>query len=218
MAGLPDAWAFGVPFTSSQDAGWPASVNHALTNCHLHSEISTSLDNFSDSPFNRKAFSDPCRSPFYGPRLFESGYANISRRSLMRSTRTWASSYCACCVSQLSALPPKTLDNRTAISGEIPRFPFTSSDRVVRVTPSAAAASVMVSPRGSMPWRSTRPPGCGGFFIGRGHALSVVIDIINGDGITVCKPEDHSPVRRTVTAQNPLNSPLSGSTRNPAKP
>src|SRR6266566_3856258 len=88
------------------------------------------------------------------------------RRSLMRPVRTWARSWCACWVSQLSALPPKTLDNRTAISGEIPRFPFTSSDSVVHVTPSAAAASVMVRPKGSMHWRSTKPPGCGGFFIG----------------------------------------------------
>src|SRR5260370_40952370 len=217
MAGLPDAWAFGVPFTSSQDAEPPAGVNRALTNCHLHSAISSNMANFRDRPLHRIALSDPGRSPFYGPRLFESGYANTSRRSLIRSTRTWASSYCACCVSQLSALPPKTLDNRTAISGEIPRFPFTSSDRVVRVTPSAAAASVLVSPRGSMHWRSTRPPGCGGFFIGMVQSLSVVIDIINGDGITVCKPEDHSPVRRTVTAQKPLNSPLSGCSRNPGK-
>jgi hypothetical protein len=49
---------------------------------------------------------------------------------------------------------------------EIPRFSFTNSDNVVRVTPSAAAAWVMVSPKGSMHWRSTKPPGCGGFFIG----------------------------------------------------
>jgi len=28
----------------------------------------------------------------------------------------------------------KTLDSRTAISGDIPRLPFTSSDNVVRVT------------------------------------------------------------------------------------
>jgi len=50
--------------------------------------------------------------------------------------------------SQLWALPPKTFDKRTAISGEIPRFSFTSSESVVRVTPSAAAASVMVKPKG----------------------------------------------------------------------
>ena len=34
------------------------------------------------------------------------------------------------------------------------------------VTPSAAAASVMVRPKGSMHWRSTTDPGWGGFFIG----------------------------------------------------
>ena|SRR4051812_6579033 len=47
-----------------------------------------------------------------------------------------------------------------------PRFPLTSSDNVVRVTPRAAAACVTVKPKGSMHWRSTKPPGCGGFFIG----------------------------------------------------
>src|SRR5467141_1823454 len=75
--------------------------------------------------------------------------------------------------------PPKTLESRTAISGEIPRFPFTSSDKVVRVTPSAAAASLMVKPKGSMHWRNTKPPGCGGFFIGILHPPSMVIDTIN---------------------------------------
>jgi len=38
--------------------------------------------------------------------------------------------------------------------------------KITHVTPSAAAARVMVSPKGSMHWRSTTPPGCGGFFIG----------------------------------------------------
>jgi hypothetical protein len=69
---------------------------------------------------------------------------NSNRFSFIRSARTCAGSYCACCTSQLSALPPKTLDSLTAISGEMPRFPFTGSDSVVRVTPRAAAASVML--------------------------------------------------------------------------
>jgi hypothetical protein len=86
------------------------------------------------------------------------------------------------------------LDNLTAISGEIPRFPFTSSDKVVRVTPSAAAASVMVKLKGSMHWRSTKPPGWGGFFIGMVQFLSVVIEIINIQRITVSKAKDYSPV------------------------
>ena len=74
------------------------------------------------------------------------GYTSSSRFTLIRSAWTWASSYCACCTSQLSALPPNTLDSLTAISGEIPRFSFPSSDNVVRVTPSAAAAAVMPKP------------------------------------------------------------------------
>jgi hypothetical protein len=53
----------------------------------------------------------------------------------------------------------------------MPRFPFTSSDSVVRVTPSAAAASVIVNPKGSVHWRNTKPPGCGGFFIGMIQSL-----------------------------------------------
>src|SRR6266403_3827675 len=113
----------------------------------------------------------------------------------MRSVRTWASSYCACCVGQLSALPPKTLESRTAISGEIPRFSFTSSDSVVRVTPSAAAASVIVKPKGSIHCRSTKPPGCGGFFIAMVQSPSVVIHVINVQSIPDDKAKNHSPVR-----------------------
>jgi hypothetical protein len=39
-------------------------------------------------------------------------------------------------------------------------------DKVVRVTPRAAAACVMVRPKGSMHWRRTKLPEWGGFFIG----------------------------------------------------
>src|SRR5665213_4635334 len=59
-------------------------------------------------------------------------YAGASRLTLIRSVSTCARSYCACCTSQLSALPPNTLDSRTAISGEIHRLPFTNSDSVKR--------------------------------------------------------------------------------------
>ena len=54
----------------------------------------------------------------------------------MQTARNWVRWYCACCASQLPALLPKTLDQLTAISGEIPRFPFTCSDSVMR-SPSA---------------------------------------------------------------------------------
>jgi len=51
-----------------------------------------------------------------------------------------ARSYWACCVIQLSALPPKTCESRMAMSGEMPRLPLTSSESLVRVTPRAFAA------------------------------------------------------------------------------
>ena len=56
-------------------------------------------------------------------------------------------------------------DSRTAISVDIPRLPFTSSESVLRSTPSAAASSVILRPKGSMHSRKTMPPGCGGFFM-----------------------------------------------------
>lgn len=86
-------------------------------------------------------------------------YANSKRLSFSRSVPHLHEVVRACCTNQLSALPPKTLDNLTAISGEMPRLPFTSSDKVVRVTPRAAAACVMLNPKGSMHWRNTKPPG-----------------------------------------------------------
>ena len=67
-------------------------------------------------------------------------------------------------------------------------------ESVFRVTPRAVAARVIVKPKGSMHWRKTTPPGCGGFFIiiGRSPCL-VVIDIINILRATV-KAKNHSPV------------------------
>jgi hypothetical protein len=72
---------------------------------------------------------------------------------IQTSASTWASSYCACCASQLSALPPNTLDSLRAISGEMPPLALTSSESVVRVAPRAAGSSVMLKPKGSMHWR-----------------------------------------------------------------
>ena len=57
-----------------------------------------------------------------------------------------------------------------AISGEMPRLPLTSSESVVRVTPRARAACVMVRPSGSIHSQRTTLPGCGGFFFGMGKA------------------------------------------------
>src|SRR5437588_3243342 len=113
----------------------------------------------------------------------------------MRSARTWARSYCACCVSQPSALPPKTLDNRTAISGEIPRFPFTSSDKCgardskggggIRDRQAQRLNALSQHKAAGVRWilhRHVQSP-------------SVVIDIVNVRCISVGKVEDHSPVR-----------------------
>ncbi len=55
------------------------------------------------------------------------------------------------------------LDRLTAISGDIPRFPLTSSESVLSLTPRAAAAPVIVKPDGSMDWRKTTPPGAVSF-------------------------------------------------------
>src|ERR1035437_7243970 len=121
-------------------------------------------------------------------------YATSSRLSLIVSVRTCARSYCACCTSQLWALPPNTLDSLTAISGETPRFPLTRSESAVRVAPSASAACVMVKSRGSMHWRSTKPPGCGGFFIGIVKTPSVVVDVVDIHGVTFREAENHAPV------------------------
>lgn len=79
--------------------------------------------------------------------------------------------------------------------GDIPRFSLTSSESVVRVTPRAAAASVMLNPIGSMHWRSTKPPGCGGFFIGISKTPSVIVDIINVGRVGSGKAKNHAPVR-----------------------
>ena len=90
-------------------------------------------------------------------------YASSNRFSFIRPARTWARSYCACCTSQLSALPPKTLDSLTAISGDMPRFSFTSSESVVRVTPRAAAASVMLGAKVQYTGAAQSLPGEEGF-------------------------------------------------------
>jgi len=101
------------------------------------------------------------------------------------------------------------LESRTAISGEIPRFPIHEfGQRRARDAERRAAASLMVRPSGSMHWRSTKPPGCGGFFIAIVQPPSMVIDIINVQGFAVVKRKTTRQLARTVTAQNPLNSPL----------
>ena len=99
-------------------------------------------------------------------------------------------------------------ENFGEADGHFGRDALTSSERVVRVTPRAAAARVMVKPSGSIHWRRTKPPGWGGFFIGmvrspsvailprqsfRGNA-SMIVEIIYVERIAVSETKDHSPV------------------------
>ena len=52
----------------------------------------------------------------------------------------------------------------------------------------------MVKPRGSMHWPSTKPPGCGGFFIGIVKTPSVIIDVIEIQRMAFGEAENHAPV------------------------
>jgi len=61
---------------------------------------------------------------------------------------------------------PKTWDNRTAISGEIPRFWFTNSDKGARYAQSGGSIGDGQTQRLNTS-RNTTPPGWGGFFIGK---------------------------------------------------
>jgi hypothetical protein len=45
-----------------------------------------------------------------------------------------------------------------------------------------------------MHWRSTKPPGCGGFFIGMVHPPSVVIDVIDVEYVAVGKAKNYPPI------------------------
>ena len=101
----------------------------------------------------------------------------------------------ACCVSQLAALPPNIFDSRTAISGEIPRLPFTSSDSFVRVTPSAAAVSVVLNP-------PTARCTAGGLRLRDGEdsssacavSLSVIVNVVHLQRVAFVEAKDNPPV------------------------
>jgi hypothetical protein len=62
------------------------------------------------------------------------------------------SSYCACCVIYLSALPPNATDKRIAISGDIPRRPVNSSPNT-EVKPFSADGIAWAAV-----WESRTPP------------------------------------------------------------
>src|SRR3990172_5860418 len=108
-----------------------------------------------------------------------------------------ARSYSICMPSHTSGLLPKALESRMAISGEIPAFSFTRLFRVCRVTPRRSAASVTVTPSGSMhSWR-TILPGCGGFFMRMAQSpfcVLMVVDQINIVRVASLEAEDDAPV------------------------
>src|ERR1022692_3278528 len=60
-----------------------------------------------------------------------------------------------------------------------------------------------------------KPSGVRGILHRDGSVLSVVVDIINVEYVSVGKAKNHRPVCPTVTAQKPFNSPFSGCNRKP---
>ena len=72
----------------------------------------------------------------WGERLPCRAQAATNRRTTTSSRSCCACqrSYCNCCCSQLSGLPPNAWESRMAISGEIPSRPLSSIDSVFRET------------------------------------------------------------------------------------
>jgi antitoxin ParD1/3/4 len=92
-------------------------------------------------------FDDWLRRPSVDPAWRDVGLerqAALKERTLIvrARSRAFASSYAVCIPSQVSALEPKALESRMAISTETPAFPFKRSESACRVTPNPSAASV----------------------------------------------------------------------------
>src|SRR5579859_1051075 len=96
---------------------------------------------------------------------------------------------------QVSAVLPKALDSRIAISGLMPDLPFTTLLRACRVTPSTFAPAVTESPRGSrQSWRTTWQ-GWTGVFMGMEFSSSLmVVNQFNVEGILSVKAEYDAPI------------------------
>src|SRR5579863_1926946 len=107
-------------------------------------------------------------------------------------------SYCACMFIHNSADVPRAAAKRMAIAAEIPDLPFSTRDKVTRVTRRcAAAADTAISPRYS---RRTAP-GWGGLCIGMNRLL-VIVPIIDEHYVFALKLEDQTPV--SADAYRPL--------------
>src|SRR5271165_1521082 len=96
--------------------------------------------------------------------------------------------------SHTSALPPKALWRRIAISGEIPLLPLTRLLSACRVTPSAWAPLVTLKLRGSRQSCRTDNPGWGGFFMRITRAPSVIVHQIDISRIAVFETKDDAPI------------------------
>jgi hypothetical protein len=75
----------------------------------------------------------------------------------------------------VSILTPKAFSMRRAILPESAALPFKRLDKAGRETCKAAAAAVTESPAGSMISVRMKSPGCGGFFMAIGIALSTLM-------------------------------------------
>src|SRR5260370_22944354 len=84
------------------------------------------------------------------------------------------------------------MERRTAISGLMPARPFRMLDKVLRLTPSDLAASVMVTFRGSRHSVLSTSPGCGGLCIFIG--TSVVVLIVDLVYVLASTSERHPPI------------------------
>lgn len=86
-------------------------------------------------------------------------------------------SYCICWFSQLSEVVSKAIDRRIAISGLTLACPFNTLDRVLRLTPSAFAASVTDNSKGSIHNSLMISPGCGGLCINIVYFSALAIQV-----------------------------------------
>ena len=94
--------------------------------------------------------------------------ASISGRRA-RALALWQS---VCTPIITSAFGPNATSILSAISGDRSLRSFKNADNACRLTPSAAAAAVTLSPNGRITSSRMTSPGCGGFFMGPTSGLA----------------------------------------------
>ena len=104
-------------------------------------------------------------------------------------------SYCNCCVSQLSGLPPNASDSRMAISGDMPRRPLSSRESVLRDTASPLRRFGDRQAEGIEALAPDEGAGMGRVVHEHGRCLSLmVVQIVDIGGVAVLEAEDRAPV------------------------